>query len=723
MRAARLLTYLAAFLVGCPEFARGDDASIGGTLRVWHPIELTFRGPVASETDDRPNPFLDDRLQVAFTGPDRTVFNVPGFFDGDGKGGERGSCWRVRFTPNRPGRWRYSASFRTGPGVAVDLDPAAGMPGGCDGVSGEFTVAPRDETAPGFLKWGRLSYAGGYYLKFQDGPFWIKGGTDEPENLLAYAGFDNTPASHRFAAHVEDWRPGDPDWEGGKGRGLIGALNYLAAQHVNSIYFLTMNLGGDGRDVWPWSGSPDRKGSSKNDNLHYDVSKLGQWNVVFEHAQRKGIALHFVFNEAEAANKRELDQGELGPERKLFYREMIARFGHHLALEWNLCEEYNLDFNLGADRIRAFADYIRAVDPYDHPITVHSAGDPVAELRFTFGDPRFEMTSVQLNQRPIEQVARAIRDATRRAGRPLPVSLDEFTVDRGQSASHVPVDDAEGHRREKIWPAYFAGGQLEFILQDMLKTDSFKTPEREKLWRWLWYARRFLEQLPFWEMEPLENRIEGGGTITVGSGRGRTRRLGPQVFAKRGEVYAVYLPTGSPSGTLDLSDLDRDAEMRWYNPRTGLFEGTTRHGPGGKRWELGLPPADPEQDWVVLIRGVGSSVCSGRAFSRCPLGKARSRRGRTGCEQAGLVCRAAQGRRLYCPRRLSGQRVGACRRPWRLGVRGKACSEHLAPARGPGGTSRERRFPRQASRLASVGEGCFDHLSPPGEHGQRIRAR
>ena len=60
-----------------------------------------------------------------------------------------------------------------------------------------------------------------------------------------------------------------------------------------------------------------------------------------------------MFNEAEAANKRELDEGELGPERKLYYREMIARFGHHLALEWNLCEEYNLGFNFGPERIRA----------------------------------------------------------------------------------------------------------------------------------------------------------------------------------------------------------------------------------------------------------------------------------------------------------------------------------------------------------------------------------
>ena len=198
-------------------------------------------------------------------------------------------------------------------------------------LTGSFHVSPRDPDAPGFLKWGRLAYVGQHYLKFHDGPFWLRGGTDEPEDLLAYAGFDHTPPKHRYAEHEADWHEGDPDWGPGRGRAIIGALNYLASQHVNSIYFLTMNVGGDGKDVWPWTGPINPRGSKDNDNRHFDVAKLNQWETVFSHAQRLGIFLHFVFNEAEAANKRELDDGELGPERKLYYREMLARFGHHLA--------------------------------------------------------------------------------------------------------------------------------------------------------------------------------------------------------------------------------------------------------------------------------------------------------------------------------------------------------------------------------------------------------
>ncbi|MFO0916698.1 MAG: pectate lyase [Planctomycetaceae bacterium] len=547
-------------------------------------------------------PFLIFRLQVQFIGPTNQTYNVPGFFDGDGAGGLKGSVWRVRFTPDQAGKWKYQADLRSGPAVAIDLEANAGEAVELPGSTGGFEVGPRDPEAPGFLKWGRLEYVGKPYLKFRDGSYWLRGGTDEPEDLLGYAGFVNTPPKHRYAAHVEDWRPGDPDWGEGQGRGIIGALNYLASQHVNSIYFLTMNIGGDGKDVWPWLGEINGKGSRDNNHRHFDLEKLRQWETVFAHAQRQGLFLHVVFNEAEDANKRELDDGELGPERKLYYREMIARFGHHPAMQWNLCEEYNLNFDFGPERTRAFADFVLAVDPYDHSVTVHSAGDPVEKLRFTFGDPRFSMTSIQLNQRPIHDVTEAIRNATIQAGRPLPVSLDEFTLDRGQRASHIPVDDADGHRREKIWPTYFSGGMIEFILGDLLKTDNFKTPEREKLWQYLWNARKFTEMLPFWEMEPSDGLAAGGGTIAVGIGKGKTVPLGPQVFAKTGEIYAVYLPTGVPSGTLNLADLKGPATQQWYNPRTGDFTGEETEIMGGGNQELGAPPAEPDQDWVVLIR-------------------------------------------------------------------------------------------------------------------------
>jgi hypothetical protein len=578
-----------------------DPPVVEGEQRAWSYLTLSFSGPEARETDDEPNPFLDYRLQVKFTGPSGKQYDVPGFFDGDGLGGAAGNVWRVRFTPDEAGEWAYTASFRAGPEVAVSLEPDAGAPAAFDGASGSLTIAPRDPEAPGFAKWGRLEYAGGHYLKFREGPHWIRGGTDSPENLLAYEGFDDTAPSHRYQAHLADWHTGDPDWGEGRGRAIIGALNYLASRHVNSIYFLTNNVGGDGNDVWPWVNVTTPTGSPDNDNLHYDVSLLRQWEAVFAHAQRLGIFLHFVFNEAEEANKKELDDGELGPERKLYYRELVARFGHHLALEWNLCEEYNIRYDLGHDRVREFARYVQAVDPYHHPITVHSAREPLAALSFTFGDPLFSLTSIQINQRRIDAIVEAFRKATAEAGRPLPISIDEFTLAAGQERTSIPVDIPDRHRREKLWPTYLSGGMIEFILEGLLQMESFKTPQKDALWNYVWFARKFVEEFPFHEMNPADELVSGEATIEVIGFEGEPYNLDAQVLAKPGEAYAIYLPKGSPSGAIDLSGVEGPFEMRWYNPRNGEYEGEPRKIEAGGRVPFGAPPGEPNEDWAIRI--------------------------------------------------------------------------------------------------------------------------
>lgn len=611
----RLAFTVTAALIGLATPPR-PAAEVDGAAKAHQTITLTFTGPAAAATDVDANPFLDRRLQVRFDGPEGRSYDVPGFFDGDGRGGARGDRWRVRFTPDRPGRWSYRASFRAGPGVAVDLAPDAGEAVAIDGAEGAIEVGPIDPAAPAFHRWGRLGYAGSRYLKFAEGPYWIKGGCDEPENFLAYAGFANTPPSHSYADHAEDWRPGDPDWNDGDGRAIVGAINHLASKHVNSLYFLTMNVGGDGKDVWPWVGRPARDGAASDDNLHFDVAKLAQWEAVFAHAQRRGIVLHFVLNEAEEANKRELDDGELGVERKLYYRELVARFGHHPALQWNLCEEYNIGgLDLGPDRVRAFAGYLRAIDPYDHPITVHSAGDPRKALAFTFGDPAFDLTSVQLNQRRIDVLTEDLLRATKAAGRVLPIAMDEFTVDKGTNASHIPVDDPVLHRKQKLWPTYLSGGSIEFILEGLLKVDSFKTPARDDLWDFTWYARSFLEALPFWEMEPDDGLSRGAATIAVGVGKGETTEMGAQVLAAPGRVYAIYLPRADRTGEIDLRAASGPFSLRWYNPRLGRFEGDPRRLEGGAWADLGPPPASPEEDWTALVKAADRSEWLSRPFA------------------------------------------------------------------------------------------------------------
>jgi hypothetical protein len=568
-----------------------QGAHVRGTLRTWQPMEIHFDGPQARETDVGPNPFLDFRLQVRCTGPGGGVYDVPGFFNGDGKGTGDGGVWTVRFTPDRPGTWAYRAEFKRGKQAAVRQrraggEPAFGQSAAFDGETGTFVVQERDPDAPGFWKWGRLQYAGGHYLKFVDGPYYIKGGCDSPENLLAYADFDDTIGSHHYTPHVADWRPGDPVWKGGRGKGLIGALNYLASRQVNSIYFLVQNIGGDGKDVWPFAGRINPKGHPSNDNLHYDVSKLHQWNVVFEQAQRNGIMLHVVLNEAEEMNKRELDDAALGVERKLFYREMIARFGHHNALQWNLSEEYDLSLDLGPDRVKEFAQYIQDLDPYSHPITVHNKGrDPDPGWLPFLGDRRFGTTSLQTYQNTAKcgDCVEKWRRLSHVAGRPLPINMDEFL--------EANVGNIERIRKEVIWPTYLSGGNLEVIMESKLDTEDFRS--LDALWRWIGHARSFVEEnLPFWEMEPNDLSV-----LDAGDEHG-----GAQCFSKYGHVYAIYYPVAEKTGRLTLWSVQGQFEQRWFNPRTGAFVGPPIRFAAQGMYKVGEPPSAPQRDWAVLIR-------------------------------------------------------------------------------------------------------------------------
>ena len=583
---------------GAGDAMHGRPWAVLGNRTKWHPLEVWFNGPQASELDSNPNPFLDYRLQVRFTAPSGAHFDVPGFFDGNGQGNRRGNVWKARFSPSEAGVWTVRASFRQGPGLAVQTALSAGAPTHFDGLQVSFDVAPLDPNAPGFLRYGVLRHNNSHYLKFADGPHWLKGGTNSPENLLAYLGFDdiqdngNMGKLHRYDPHAMDWQAGDPDWvakgSGFSGRNLIGALNYLSSRRVNSVYFLPMNLGGDGQDVCPFVGQQN----TSFDKTHYSISRLHQWNRVFQHAQRLGIFLHFVLAETEAANKNWLDGGNLGTERKLFYRELAARFSYLLALKWNLAEETPFS----NAQMASFADYIKSQDAFGHPICFHSDLDDTSRYSQVAGDPRYQAVSMQYSPDNAGMFTEQLRSMSGATGKRWVIDMDE-----NGSASHgLQPDNADDLRRRVLYDVYFSGGQIEWYfgyqalpIGGDVDVEDFRT--REDMWDQMWYARSFMEQnLPFWQMNPMDSLLTGEST-SYGGG---------EVFGLQSGVYAVYLPSGSPSGTLNLSGAAGQYTKRWYNPRTGAFEGSTTTVSGGGNVSLGTPPSSSTLDWVVLLKRI-----------------------------------------------------------------------------------------------------------------------
>lgn len=568
----------------------GPAPSVSGEMRTWHRIALTFEGPQCRETGD-PNPFLDYRLQVTFSNDDQR-FSVPGFFAADGNAADTGATggnkWRVYFAPNKTGTWRYKVSFRKGDKVAVSDDPEAGKPvAPLDGITGSFKVKPTNKTGRDHRAKGRLNYTGERYLKYAGtGEYFLKQGADAPENFLAYADFDGDFKSdgHKdnliktWKPHVRDWKPGDPTWKDGKGKGMIGAVNYLAGEGMNAISFLTLNIRGDDRNVFPYLDYDER--------YRMDVSRLGQWEIVFNHMDHKGIYLHFKTQETE--NDHLLDGGDLGTQRKLYYRELIARFSHHLALNWNLGEENTQS----TPQRQAMARYFHRHDPYHHNIVIHNGKSPADLL----GD-KSKLTgfSLQTSKPDFSQVHDRVLKWVRRSkrtGRPWVVACDE-----PGDAQHALVPDADdpahnNPRQNALWGTLMAGGAgNEWYFgynhaQSDLTCEDWRS--RDDWWDQCRIALQFFrDNVPFWEMTPDDELTSAEDDYCL---------------ANPGDIYVIYLPDGGTTD-LKLGKSQNKFSVRWFNPREGgsLQKGTVSavQGPGKK--PIGLPRSERDKDWVALV--------------------------------------------------------------------------------------------------------------------------
>ncbi|MFY0685524.1 MAG: DUF5060 domain-containing protein [Cyclobacteriaceae bacterium] len=571
---------------------------IKGELQQWHSVVLDFKGPQVSESDEE-NPFFYYRLNVDFTHEATgKKFTVPGFFAADGNSANTsataGNIWRVIFTPDATGDWTYQVDFRKGAWASVSEKQRTGVSGEfMDGKEGTITIAKSDKMAPDFRAKGRLSYVGEHYLQFEGTKeYFLKQGSDAPENLLAYEDFDGTfhNDGHKdhfvktWEAHLRDWKEGDPTWQDGKGKAIIGAINYLASEGLNAVSFLTLNIAGDDQNVFPYV--------DYDNHDRIDVSKMAQWEILFDHAQKLGIFLHF--KTAEAENQGLLDNGGVGAYRKLYYRELIARFGHHLALNWNMAEESGEWMNRHetppqyTPQRLAMGEYFATHDPYNHHLVIHN-GMSYDDL---LGDvSAYTGPSVQTHKSDFRLVHPHVlkwRKLSAEAGKPWAVAVDE--PGDAQHSLLPDIDDAKHDtaRQNALWGAMMAGSwgvewyfgykhaHSDLTCQDYRSRDLF--------WDQCKIALDFFNDLPFWEMTPQDELIDGNN----------------YAFAKENETYVVYLKNGG-TASLDLSKASGTFKGQYFNPRTGEYLKKGFSVDGGGNVALNAPKKENELDWAILL--------------------------------------------------------------------------------------------------------------------------
>lgn len=247
--------------VGGGEILEDGDGfyCVFGMFWQWYKVIVEFDGFGVIEIFEF-NVFIDFCYQVEFIGFFGQVFSVFGYFVGDGDGQGSGYWWYVYFFFDEQGFWSYCIFLCFGMDIVIDLMEMMGLVLFLfDGGQGQFIVVVLNKVVFDFcvVNWGLFKNCGYYYLMMYQGEFWVKVGLDVLENFFGYMGFDNMMIGNNcyiFVVYVGDWCLGDFDWSVvglvNVGCVIIGVLNYIVDCGVNFIYFLLMNVGGDGKDIF-----------------------------------------------------------------------------------------------------------------------------------------------------------------------------------------------------------------------------------------------------------------------------------------------------------------------------------------------------------------------------------------------------------------------------------------------------------------------------------------
>ncbi|MEL6869283.1 MAG: Ig-like domain-containing protein [Pseudomonadota bacterium] len=583
--------------------------AVSGDLRQWHRTAITCSGFSANESDA--DTFTDYRFNVTFT-KNNTSITVPGHFAADGNAADTsaqsGDVWRAYFAAPQTGDWQYSVSFRTGADIAVQTEPAAGSAMAVfDGERGSFSINSAPAENQDMRTRGLLEHRDGErYLRFAgSGKIYIEGGMDSPENIFGYSQFDNTTKFsdagsckgilHDFAPHADDWNDGDPVWGADRGKSLIGLINYIASTGVNAVYIMANTVRGDGCDAHPWS-EYNASGTVKR----FDVSKLDQWERALEHMSANGLLIHIVTQETE--NDQLLNDGNLGLERRLYYRELISRFGHHPALQWNLGEE---NTNTPAQQ-RAFADYIRELDPYDHAIFMHTYPNQQDRYDDLLGHATFDGPTIQFGAIPSEPAAANGVYATAaswiersaQAGQPWVVTFTEA------SGGDAPTPNTAVTTKQRVywmWASVMSGGGgFEWYLKNNgaghaydLAVENLR--EFDAHWQQSGHLVRFFHDV-------LQGQL-GIDLQQLAADNDVTSSTSDWVLTDAGNHYVIFLREG---GGTDINLPNNDLyNVIWFNPRTGAqTDGGSLQGAGNQF--IGSPPAEANQDWAVVVSSAGT---------------------------------------------------------------------------------------------------------------------
>jgi len=312
---------------------------------------------------------------------------------------------------------------------------------------------------------------------------------------------------------------------------------------------------------------------------------------------------------------------------RLWLRYVLSRYAaFDNVFLWTIANEYEthpdgryrLDFPSDMAWAKATARFIKANDPYQHPVTVHpvvSASrrgesprapfDPPWRIGEFFGDDdAMDVLSQQTGGSGDGAVwdeqlqcwtgdsstLVASLSADRRFKKPVLNTENGYEYLRGH-----PTEKKQVHHTDKVrrsaWRIVCAGGYFAAGFHGTIgHSDVWNridapnhyafTVEDEGAAAQLGALHDFFTALPFWRLQPFAGVTGDAVALT-----------------DPGKVYVIYLPHGG-AASLDFSRVQVSLTAKWFNPRANTFGETMHLTPTTKPQPVHAPDTN---DWALLV--------------------------------------------------------------------------------------------------------------------------
>jgi len=513
-----------------------------------HEIALQAEGQYA-------NPYADLTADAELTAPSSgsQTRSVPLFWDG-------GASWKLRFSPNEIGVWKWSVKSRDG---------------GLNGKSGSFEVVASRRA-------GSIRPMKGFPQHFerQDGsPFWFLGDT-------AWALYtDKAEEKH----------------------GRAEALRYIdtrAAQGVNVLHSMLLSEAGWGNQGGlPWN------------EIAAEKLNPGYWQEMdlrLAHANAKGVVCGLALAWGDK-RKQEPFAWRMFPSveaRKRYARYIAARYGAYnvyfiVSGEWHgeVRTRPSTDEAVRQEFIE-IGDALAGADPHERMVAIHPMTQQGSVREYnvakwmTFGD--YQQNYRDLHGRALESLE---------LNKPVVNSEYGYFL-RDQSGDGVPDKDnstSDTAMRHATWDIVMAGG---YVVTGFGTTyfGGNRDPgpfdldaKKNDVWEaQLGHVRRVFLPRQWWKLKSHDE------LLTCSTPRGKEGREFNQTvppattywcLAEPGKQYIVYSRGLKDPVTLQVDSSSGPLTAMQFDPRTGE-RGDLGNVTGKDRFEF-RPPN--EQDWVVLL--------------------------------------------------------------------------------------------------------------------------